>query len=96
MLVGEPGSGKSHLAAIWAEQAGYRIDTEPAGDAFRVHGLGLCHGLDPNRREFRGGPKPLRREHCLGKVETEELVGTVFVGVRHTGPHQERGAEDGS
>ena len=38
LLVGPEGSGKSHLAAIWAEQAGARSITGPCADGGRGAG----------------------------------------------------------
>src|SRR5437588_10974292 len=38
LLVGPEGSGKSHLASIWAEQAGARSTTAPALDLASVPG----------------------------------------------------------
>lgn len=56
---------------------------------------GIAPRLHRKRPEFRRRPERLRREHCLGKVEAEELIGTVLVRDRHTAPSQEQGASDG-
>jgi hypothetical protein len=52
-------------------------------------------GLNRNRRELRFGPKPLWRQHRLGKIETKELIGTVFVRDHWLAQRQQRRTEDG-
>src|SRR5229473_3226778 len=56
-------------------------------------GVGSC--LDRNRREFGTRPKRFRRKHRLGKVEAEELVGTVLIRLRRTAPRQQHSANRG-
>src|SRR6266403_1485418 len=56
--------------------------------------IGSCFDLD--RHELRGRPKRLRRKHGLGKIEAEELVGTVLIRHCQTAPCQQRRANDGN
>ncbi len=55
LLVGPEGSGKSHLAAIWAEQSGARSTS--------AHALTRRRGTRRigDRRAGRGRPEPVRR-----------------------------------
>src|ERR1700730_16545390 len=57
-----------------------------------VFTLGSCFEL--NRHELRGRPKRLRRKRRPGKVEAEELVGTILVRDSQTAPRQQRRAND--
>lgn len=68
-------------------------------DAFRARGRSIAAAigsrLDRNRRELRCRPKRLRRKHRLGKVEPEELVGTLLIRDSQPAPRRERRAKDG-
>src|SRR5258708_31230280 len=55
--------------------------------------IGSC--LDLNRREFGRRPERLWRKQRLGKIEAEELVGTIFIRDRRTAPWQQRRVNDG-
>ena len=52
LLVGPEGSGKSHLAAIWAEQAGARSTTRPRADRGRGAGRAGDRGAGGRRSEI--------------------------------------------
>lgn len=53
VLVGPPGSGKSHLAAIWAQTSGASpIDLQPGGEAPEIAAGGPVLFEDADRRGF--------------------------------------------
>src|SRR5258707_7271896 len=51
--------------------------------------------LDRNRRELRGRPERLGGKQRLGKIEAQELVGTVLIRQRWTAPSEPHRTEDG-
>jgi hypothetical protein len=50
-------------------------------------------GLDRNWRECGGRTERLRGKHGLRKIESEKLIGAVFIRHRHTAPGQQQGAD---
>jgi hypothetical protein len=79
MHVRNPGSGNHDP---------FGLDEFGLGRGFRARGgvlgstIRLC--LNLNRLELGRRPERLRRKQCLGKVETEELVGTILIRDRRT------------
>jgi len=75
-------------------RAGLRTRTVASGIGSWIgSSIGSC--LDRNRCEFSRRPKRFRRKHRLGKVEAEELVGTVLICLRRTTPRQQHSANCG-
>jgi len=62
-----------------------------------VHGViaAIDGDVERTRRKARGRAKRFRRKDRSGKVEAEELVGTVFVRDRQTAACQHRRAAEG-
>src|ERR1700688_565155 len=61
----------------------------------RALAVAIAARLHRKRLEFGRRTEPIRRQHCPGKVEAEELVGTILVSDRHPAPSQKQGAGDG-
>ena len=52
----------------------FRLRARPRSRTFVIGS-----GLDRERRELRGGPQRLRRQHRLRQVKVEELAGAVLI-----------------
>jgi hypothetical protein len=59
----------------------------------RQHTGGFALRLNRNRRKLRRRPERFRRQHCLGKVQGQELVRAIFVRARGAADKQQRAAK---
>src|SRR5258708_6763115 len=96
----EPGSNRNarflgaHNSRLVDRNCGFDLRFRNCGVGFwfrtclRVRAAAVDVHVKRTRRESRRRPQRLRRKHPFGKVNAEELIGTIVVRTRQTAPRQ--------